>query len=262
MTNRFRGPDTNLCILLGLCSAKDAAIVRGSGKLQDKVEFLSTLVELVTLNRANATVNPSANEAFLNDVVADSKAVLSKQIQLFSVDMDPLYASKSSGTQLSDVETRISEAKKELARLERDLSSVDVSGLQVDTSTHVIDIETLKKEVATKLARLETLMKRFETAYQADIAPWCGQHSETTKLYGLGPRAAQLSDLHNSVTQMLSSIKQLKNSYSAIITHDGTIDLAKCDLEISEHLILGVQEQSAVLEKSFSRIHETDLLQA
>jgi hypothetical protein len=248
-----------MCVILGLCSSKDAAIVRGSAKPQEKNTFLQNLVDLALLNATQQQIQPQANERLLSDIIVDSTAILSKQVSLFPTDMDPIYASKNTTSAPLDIEGLISQIKAELDRVQLTLASVDVTGLKVGSSAPVTDIDTLKKTVARQFTQLHTIVAQFNAIYESDILPWCGQRGDT-QLVGLGPKAAELLNIQQPLQDMLSNIKQLKNGYQRIVSHESASELAKCDIEINEHTILAVQAQSMVLEKAFTRKQEIGYL--
>lgn len=251
--------DLNLCVLLGLCHSKDVSLIRGNGKTQDKIDFLKRLIDLVLLNCSYSEINPVANKTLLNEIVADSKAILSKQIPLFSVDMDPIYTTKGNTLPPMDVESLIVSVKTKLSNLDRKLATIDVSGLQIDGNRAPRDIDVLKKEVSNQFMRLQSIVKLFSAIYEADIQPWLCSSIEP-KLTGVGPKATQLLQVQESLQSMLTNIKQLKQGYMQIVAPESVAELNRCDLEINEHTILAVQEQSAVLERAFIRRQDTGLL--
>lgn len=249
----------HLCILLGLCGPKDAALLRGSVKQQDKVSFLVDLCELALLNRRQSSIQTSATQCLLADVISDAKAILSKQIVLFPADMDPIYATKSTSVPSVDLETLISSTKTELAQIESQLSSLNVLADMPRQHVPRTDIELLKKEVQSQFSRLQNVMVRFEAMYESDVKPWC-RNLPDAELIGIGPESSRLLELQQSVLQALSNVKQLKNGYQQIVASETASELTKCDLEINEQAIVAVQEQCSILEKAFARKHEIGVL--
>lgn len=235
------------------------SLVKGSAKEQDKVQFLRTLTELVKINTPETASQIGASQQLLADVVADSRAILSKQVSIFPADMDPIYSVKNGTVPSYEVEALISTAKSTLKELEQTLSTHDVSKLVVPSEAHRTDIGALKKEVHEQFERLQMMMRQFEAVYALDVRPWCREEGGSA-LIGLGPAATQLLELQTSLHAALSNLKHLKSNYSDMTANDSAVDVAKCDLEINEQSILAVQEQCSILEKALLRRQEVGVL--
>jgi hypothetical protein len=259
ISDRSTFQDLNLFVLLGLCTAKDAPLIRGTAKLQDKVEFLRDFTELVVLNTSQTSTNIAPSQRLLSDIVSDAKAILSPQITLFSSDMDPIYAVKPSTIPPIDLESLISCVKTELADVSIKLATMDVTDLQLVPVSKRTDIDGLKKEVHTQFVRLQKVMERFDSVYELEIKPWMRDEPDV-KLVGIGPESSRILNLQKSLQLALSSVRQLKNGYQQIVSNESSSELSKIDLEINEHAILAVQDQCSILEKAIARRHEAGLL--
>lgn len=245
----------NYLVLLGLCSAKDAPLVRGTAKAQDKIDFLKEFTDLVVLHTSQSAISGHVAQGLLSDVVSDAKAILSPQITLFPSDMDPIYTVKGSSTPSVNVEGLISSVKVELDSISNKMALLGVQSVQPPPVPKRTDIEELKKEVHGQFVQLQKLMDRFGSIYDLEIKPWT-RGDTGADLVGLGPQASQLLDLQQSLKNALSSVRQLKNGYQQIISPDSSSDLSRIDQEINEHAILAVQDRCAILEKAMERRHE------
>jgi hypothetical protein len=241
--------------LLGLCGPKDAPIIRGSAKTQDKIAFLKEFTDLVVLNTSKTAIPTQSAQAFLSDIVSDAKAILSPQITLFPSDMDPIYATKGSNTPSVDVESLISSAKSELNDVSSKLAKLDLNEVQTAPIPRRTDIEELKKELKAKFGQLQKVMERFDAVYDLEIKPWV-RDSKEEHAPGVGQQASKLLEMQKSLKLALTSIRQLKSGYQQIVAPESSSDLSRIDLEINEHAILAVQDQCSILEKSMARHQE------
>lgn len=194
-------------------------------------------------------------------MVADSRAILSRQVSLFPADMDPIYSTKGALPPAVDIAGAISTTKSKLREIEQKLSSYDVSTLKLADDSVRTDIGALKDEVQGQFTRLQTVMSQFEAVYALDIKPWCRDDDAAhAELMGLGPSATNLLSLQKNLQGALSNLKLFKTSYQQMTSNDPSASATYCDLGINEQSIIAVQEQCSILEKAISRRQEVGVI--